>query len=78
MAFADRKYCQAAVLQVLQDSYPTALRPAEIARLSGYSATAVSENLKRMDTVMIDLRYKIPRWRPKYQYLKPEDKEQSK
>jgi predicted transcriptional regulator len=75
MANTDRKFTQAAILKVLQDSYPTALKPAEIARLSGYSATAVSDNLKRMDTVMPDLRYKIPRWRPKYQYLKTEDKE---
>ena len=73
MSFADRKYSQAAILKVLQDSYPTALRPAEIARLSGYSDSAVRDNLKVMDTVMIDLRYKIPRWRPKYQYLKKED-----
>jgi predicted DNA-binding protein YlxM (UPF0122 family) len=77
MANTDRKFTQAAILKVLQDNYPHSLRPAEIARLSGYSATAVSDNLKRMDTVMPDLRYKIPRWRPKYQYLKPESVAQS-
>jgi hypothetical protein len=74
MAFADRKFSQAAILQVLQDSYPTALRPAEIARRSGYSASTCERQLKAMDTVMLDLRYKIPHWRPKYQYLKTEDK----
>jgi hypothetical protein len=71
MANGDRRFTQAAILQVLQDSYPTPLRPAEIARRSGYSETAVSENLKLMDTVMHDLRYKIPHWRPKYKHLKP-------
>ena len=73
MAFADPKYSQAAILQVLQDSYPTALRPAEIARRSGYSASTCERQLKVMDTVMIDLRFKVPHWRPKYQYLKKED-----
>jgi len=77
MANGDRRFTQAAILQVLQDSYPTPLRPAEIARRSGYSETAVSENLKLMDTVMHDLRYKIPRWRPKYKYLRKENHERT-
>jgi len=64
-----REVTQHNILQVLQDSYPTPLRPAEIARRSGYSEDTVRDNLKLMDTVMHDLRYKIPRWRPKYKYL---------
>jgi hypothetical protein len=66
-----REVTQRDILQVLQESWPTPLRPPEIARRSGYTVDTVRENLKLMDTVMHDLRYKIPRWRPKHKYLKP-------
>jgi hypothetical protein len=71
MANGDRRFTQAVILKVLQDSYPEPLRPAEIARRSGYDHRTVGENLRLMDTVMHDLRFKIPHWRPKYKYLKP-------
>ena len=66
-----RETTQRDILQVLQEAYPESLRPAEIARRSGYSDDTVRENLKLMDTVMHDLRYKIPHWRPKHKHLKP-------
>jgi hypothetical protein len=64
-----REVTQRDILQVLQESWPEPLRPSEIARRSGYSEDAVRANLKLMDSVMMDLRFKIPRWRPKYKYL---------
>jgi predicted transcriptional regulator with HTH domain len=66
-----RATTQRDILQVLQESYPEALHAAEIARRAGYSDDTVRENLRLMDTVMHDLRYKIPRWRPKHKYIKP-------
>ena len=66
-----REITQRDILQVLQESYPEPLRLTEIARRAGYTPDTVKDNLKLMDTVMLDLRYKIPRWRPKYKYLKP-------
>jgi hypothetical protein len=70
MAQTDRSFTHAVILKALQDSYPTPLKPSEIAMRTGFAVQTVRQNLHLMDTVMTDLRFKIPRWRPKYQYLK--------
>ena len=66
-----RATTQRDILQVLQQSWPESLHASEIARRAGYSEDTVRDNLRLMDTVMLDLRYKMPHWRPKYKYLKP-------
>ena len=69
-----RATTQRDILQVLQEAYPEALRLTEIARRAGYTPDTVKDNLHLMDTVMLDLRYKMPHWRPKYKYLPKHEK----
>ena len=64
-----RATTQRDILQVLQQSWPESLHASEIARRAGDGEDTVRDNLRLMDTVMHDLRYKIPRWRPKHKYL---------